>query len=132
MTLDRIKFLDSFLRSFPELKEYSDMTLSLGEIYRDPVNKIDGHQIDNLKIKSYYSDKLRAAIKTIKKFKLSIIRFSYVFKGNSNLVKTCRASIEYFNNKFKAPFKKGFNRSNKTTLQRKLSLQLGSEVQFSL
>ena len=132
MTSDRMNLLTTFLESYPELKEYRDMTLSIGEIYRDPIPKIDGHQIENLNIKPYYSDKLQAAIKTIKKFKNSIIRFSSVFKDNTNLAKTCRASMEYFNNKFKAPFKKGYNRSSISTLQRKLSVQLGSNVQFSI
>lgn len=132
MNLERIEFLTNFLNLYPDLKEYRDMTLSLGEIYRDPLSKIDGHQIDELTIKTHHSDKLQTAIKTIKKFKDSIIRFSYVFKDNSRLAKTCRASMEYFNNKFKAPFKRGYNRSSKTTLQRKLSFQLGSDVQFSI
>lgn len=132
MNSERLEFLTNFLKIYPDLKEYRDITLSLGEIYRDPLSKIDGHQIDELIIKAYYSDKLKTAIKTIKKFKDSIIRFSYVFKDNSRMAKTCRASMEYFNNKFKAPFKRGYNRSSKTTLQRKLAFQLGSDVQFSI
>lgn len=132
MNSERIEFLNNFLNLYPDLKEYRDMTLSLGQIYRDPLSKIDGHQIDNLIPKKYHSDKLQTAIKTIKKFKHSIIRFSYVFKDSPHLAKTCRASMEYFNNKFKAPFKRGYNRSSKTTLQRKLTFQLGSDVQFSI
>jgi len=132
MTEKRIILLNEFISDYPELKEYRQITLSIGEIYRQKISEVDGYQIDELKIKTKYSDKLKAAIKTIKKFKDSIIRFSKVFKSKFNLAKASHVSMEYINNKFKAPFKKGYNRSSIENIKRRLSLQMGCEVQFNL
>jgi len=132
MTEKRKTLLKEFISNYPELEEYRQMTLSIGEIYRQNISEVDGSQIDELKIKTKFSDKLKTAIKTIKKFKDSIIRFSKVFKNDSKLAKVSHVSMEYINNKFKAPFKKGFNRSGTETIKRKLSLQMGCEVQFNL
>lgn len=132
MTEKRIILLNEFISNYSELEEYRKMTLSIGEIYRQNISEVDGSQINDLKIKTKYSDKLKTAIKTIKKFKDAIIRFSKVFKNNSKLAKISHVSMEYINNKFKAPFKKGFNRSSVETIKRKLSLQMGCEVHFNL
>lgn len=132
MTDKRKDRLNEFLLEYPELQEYRSITLSIGEIYRQSVHLVDGHQIDDLEIKSYYSERLQTAIKTIKKFKDSIIRFSTVFKNNPRLAKICRPSMEYFNKKFKLPFKKSFSRCNQITIEAKLRAQLSCEIQFSL
>ncbi len=132
MTNEREKVLEEFLSSYPELREFRQMTLSIGEIYRQTIKEIDGHQIDELKIKSNYSDKLKSAIKTLKKFKNSIIRFSTTFKHNSKLAKISHVSMEYINKKFKAPFMKGYNRCNINTIQRRLSLQMNCKVEFCM
>ena len=131
MTEKRTILLNEFISDYPELEEYRQMTLSIGEIYRQKISEVDGYQIDELKIKTKFSGKLKAAIKTIKKFKDSIIRFSQVFKNKSNLAKVSHVSMEYINNKFKAPFKKGYNRSSIDNIKRRLSLQMGCEVQFN-
>lgn len=132
MTEKRMILLKEFISNYPELEEYRQMTLSIGDIYRQNISVVDGYQIDNLKINPKYSDKLKTAIKTIKKFKDSIIRFSKVFKKDFRLAKLSHVSMEYINNKFKAPFKRGFNRSSVKTIKNKLSLQMGCEVQFNL
>jgi len=130
LTPERKRRLEQFLLRYPELKEYRDMTLRLGEIYRKNVHDIDGSQIDKLEIKTNYSKKLQAAIKTIKKYKSAILRFVQVFKQNPELTKRCRANMEYFNRQFKAPFRHGLNRTSRKHLYGKLELQLGCEVRF--
>lgn len=132
MTEERIKVLESFLSKYAELEEYRNMTLSIGEIYRKDILEIDGTQIDNLVVKNYYSDKLKAAIKTIKKYKNSIIRFAITFKNQSKIGKLCHSSMEHLHNKVKLPFKFGFNRCSLDTVKNKLQLQLGCEVQINL
>ncbi len=122
--------LNGFLAKYPSLREYREMTLLVGEIYRKLVHDIDGHQIDDLIIKSYYSSKLQTAIRTIKKFKTAILRFVDAFKVNPSLKKSCHANMEHFNFRFKAPFQKGLNRTSQKTLQAKLQVQLGCEVRF--
>ncbi|MHA1232712.1 MAG: hypothetical protein ACTSPQ_18935 [Candidatus Helarchaeota archaeon] len=42
------KALDALLKQHPALKEYRNMTVSLGEIYREPYELVDEHQIDAL------------------------------------------------------------------------------------
>lgn len=83
------------------------MTLQIGAIYRSNIEDIDGHRIDDLVIKPYFSSKLQTAINTIKKFKNSILRFVEVFKNDKSLAKTYRANMEYRNKPFKAPFRAG-------------------------
>ncbi|MHA1283264.1 MAG: hypothetical protein ACTSQP_12225 [Promethearchaeota archaeon] len=51
--------LDALLKHHPVLKEYRDMTISVGEIYRESYEFVEGHQIDALLQKPYYSDKLK-------------------------------------------------------------------------
>jgi len=126
----RIRPLNDFLVKYPSLQEYRDMTLLVGEIYRKPIHDIDGHQIDDLIIKPYYSKKLKTAIRTIKKHKRSILRFVDVFKADSTLARSCRANMEFFNKRFKAPFQHGLNRTKQTHLLAKLQLQLGCEIRF--
>jgi len=130
LTPKREQRLNEFLAKYPSLREYREMTLLVGEIYRKSIHDIDGHQIDDLVIKSYYSQKLQTAIRTIKKFKTAILRFVDAFKANPSLKKSCRANMEHFNFRFKAPFQKGLNRTSQKTLQAKLQVQLGCEVRF--
>lgn len=130
LTPERKRRLERFLSRYPELREYRDMTVRLGEIYRKNIDAIDGDQIDKLEIKPTYSKKLQAALKTIKKYKSAILRFVKVFKQNPELTKSCRANMEYFNRKFKAPFWHGLNRPSRKHLHTKLELQLGCEVRF--
>lgn len=132
MTKERHRRLLQFLSTYPSLQEYRDMTLGLGEIYRRNITEIDGKQIDKLIIKDTYSSKLQTAIKTIKKFKSSILRFVVAFKGNPELSRACRANMEYFNRNFKAPFRQGLNCTSQSQLHAKLQFQLGCEVRFLL
>ena len=108
------------------------MTLSIGELYRKEISEITGSQIDNLVLKNYYSEKLKSAIKTIKKYKFSIIRFVTTFKNKPKVAKVCHSSMEHLHNKVKLPFKFGYNRCKLETVTNKLQLQLGCEVQISL
>ncbi|MHA1214436.1 MAG: hypothetical protein ACTSPG_04025 [Candidatus Hodarchaeales archaeon] len=130
LTKRRIRALNAFIAKYPSLQEYRDMTLLVGEIYRKPIHDIDGHQIDDLIIKPYYSKKLQTAITTIKKYKKSILRFVEVFKEEPTLPKSCRANMEFFNKRFKAPFQHGLNRTKQAHLLAKLQLQLGCKVRF--
>jgi len=126
----RIRVLNAFLAKYPSLQEYRDMTLLVGEIYRRPIHDIDGHQIDDLIIKQNYSKKLQTAIKTIKKYKTSILRFVEVFKEDPTLARSCRANMEFFNKRFKAPFQHGLNCTKQAHLLAKLQLQLGCKIRF--
>jgi len=126
----RLRPLNDFLAKYPSLQEYRDMTLLVGEIYRKSIHDIDGHQIDDLIIKPYYSKNLQTAIKTIKKHKPSILRFVEVFKEDPTLARSCRANMEFFNKRFKAPFQHGLNRTKQAHLLAKLQLQLGCEIRF--
>lgn len=126
----RIRLLNDFLAKYPALQEYRDMTLLVGEIYRKAIQDIDGHQIDDLIIKPYYSKSLQTAIKTIKTHKPSILRFVEVFKEDPTMARSCRANMEFFNKRFKAPFQHGLNRTKQAHLLAKLQLQLGCEIRF--
>ena len=130
LTVDRQERLSQFLDQYPDLQEYREMTLLVGEIYRRKIPDIDGHQIDDLMIKPHYSKKLKTAIKTLKKHKSAIFRFVEVFKRNPVLAKSCRANMEYFNQGFKAPFRQGLNCTKPLHLRSKLQLQLSCEIRF--
>lgn len=128
LTQERSELLAEFLVKHPDLAEYREMTLQVGSIYRKPLEKITGAEIDSLEIKSAFSEKLQTAITTIKKFKESILRFVGVFKANPTLRKACRSNMEPFNRRFKAPFKQGLNCTKKTHLIGKLKLQLKCDI----
>ncbi len=130
MTEERKSVLRNFLEKNPSLKEYREMTLQVGGIYRKSIEEITGNEIDGLITKEYYSDKLKTAIKTFKKFKKAILRFTQVFKTDPSLAKSCRANMEYFNLRFKEPFKHGNNLTSKKHLIAKLTLQLKCEIRF--
>ena len=132
LTDKRKERLSAFLTEYPALQEYREMTLLVGEIYRKNVADIDGHQIDDLVPRSRYSSKLQTAIRTLKAFKDSILRFVKVFKIDPTLAKACRANMEHYNMKFKAPFRQGLNRTKHGHLMAKLKLQLGCEVRSFL
>ena len=131
-THDHLKLLNEFLTEYPELLEYREMTLQVGDIYRAKIEDIDGKRIECLSIKPYYSKKIKTAINTLKKFKNSIIRFSKVFKKNKSLGKACRANMEFENRNVKAPFKAGLNRMKIINIINRLKLQLGCEVRCFL
>ena len=120
--------LDALLKQHPALKEYRNMTVSLGEIYREPYELVDGHQIDALSQKPYYSDKLNTAISTLKKYKSEIISFARIFLEHPELEKACRSNLEWFNKRVKAPFKYSFNRQSTKNIINRLQLQIGGEI----
>jgi len=130
MTETRTTRLQEFLTKYPQTKEYHELTRQVGSIYRKPVELIDGTEIDNLTIKPYYSEQLQTTLKTLKKFKQEILRFKNVFQANPHLSKACRANMEYYNQRFKAPFQNGLNCTKPTHLLAKLTLQLGCKVRF--
>jgi len=120
--------LTDFLERHPSLKEYREMTLMVGEIYREPYHLIDGRQIDALTQKPHYSDKLNTAIATLKKHKSEIIAFAEVFLEHPELGKACRANMEWLNKRVKAPFKASLNRQSLDHVINRMELQLGGEV----
>jgi len=120
--------LMDFLDRHPSLKEYREMTLMVGEIYREPYHLVDGRQIDALTQKPEYSDKLNTAIATLKKHKSEIIAFAKVFLEHPELGKACRANMEWLNKRVKAPFKASLNRQSLDHVINRMELQLGGEV----
>jgi hypothetical protein len=130
LTKERTTRLTEFLTRYPQLREYHQMTLQVGAIYRKPIESIDGQEITSLEIKPYYSEQLQTAIKTLKKFQRAILRFKDVFQANPSLAYACRANMEYYNRHFKAPFQHGLNCTKQEHLLAKLKLQLGCEVRF--
>ncbi len=122
------KALKDLLDRHPSLKEYREMTLMMGEIYREPYHLVDGRQIDALTQKPYYSDKLNTAIATLKKYKSEIIAFAKVFLEHPELGKACRANMEWLNKRVKAPFKASLNRQSIDHVINRMELQLGGEV----
>ncbi len=120
--------LMDFLEQHPSLKEYREMTLMVGEIYREPYDLVDGRQIDALTQKLEYSDKLNTAIATLKKFKAEIIAFAKIFLAHPELEKACRANMEWLNRRVKAPFKASLNRQRIDHVIHRMELQLGGEV----
>ena len=120
--------IEEFLKQHPTLREYREMTLTIGEIYREPYKVIDGRQIDALTQKKNYSDKLNTAITTLKKYKSEIIAFAKVFLEHPELGKACRANMEWFNKRVKAPFKASLNRQGLDHIVNRMQLQLGGEV----
>jgi hypothetical protein len=117
-----------FLDQHPALKEYRDMTLAIGELYRTPYGLVDGWQIDALTQRKKYSDKLNTAIATLKKYKSEIIAFAKVFLEHPELEKACRANMEWLNKRVKAPFKASLNRQGLQHAIDRMQLQLGGEV----
>ncbi|GAH37234.1 unnamed protein product, partial [marine sediment metagenome] len=89
---------------------------------------VDGRQIDALTQKKKYSDKLNAAVTTLKKYKSEIIAFARVFLEHPELGKACRANLEWLNKRVKAPFKASLNRQGLDHIVNRLQLQLGCEV----
>ncbi len=130
LTARRVEKLAAFLVKYPALQDYRDMTSLVGQIYRLDPASIDGHQIDALEPRPHYSKKLQAAIRTIKAYRDDILRFVEVFKAHPGLPKRCRANMEPFNLRVKAPFRRGKNCTKKPHLQAKLQLQLGCTVRF--
>ena len=120
--------LKDFLARHPSLREYREMTLMVGEIYREPYHLVDGRQIDALMLKPKYSDKLNTAIATLKKYKFEIIAFAKVFLEHPELGKACRANMEWLNKQVKAPFKTSLNRQSLEHVINRMELQLGGEV----
>lgn len=120
--------LMDFLDRHPSLNEYREMTLMVGEIYREPYHLVDGRQIDALTQKPEYSGKLNTAIATLKKHKAEIIAFAEVFLDHPELGKACRANMEWLNKRVKAPFKASLNRQSLDHVVNRMELQLGGEV----
>ncbi|MHA1146612.1 MAG: transposase [Promethearchaeota archaeon] len=120
--------LEDFLERHPSLRGYREMTLSIGEIYREPYHLVDGRQIDALTQKPSYSDKLNTVIATLKKYKSEIIAFAKVFLEHPELGKACRANMEWLNKGVKAPFKASLNRQSLDHVMNRMELQLGGEV----
>ena len=132
ITLKRKELLDPFLSTHPELKKYRKMTLLVGELSRLPPNEIDGHQIDDLAESPSFSKKLNTTIKTMKKFKPSILRFVEFFKNHPELSKIQRSNMEYYNLKFKEPFKSGNNLLKKERVLGRLDTQLSGKIEWYL
>ena len=128
MTEAAEEHLKVFLDRHPSLREYREMTLMVGEIYRKPYHLVDGRQIDALTQKPEYSDKLNTAIATLKKYKSEIIAFVEVFLEHPELGKACRANMEWLNTRVKAPFKASLNRQSLDHVINRMELQLGGEV----
>jgi hypothetical protein len=127
---ERKERLERFLNRYPALRVYREMTLQVGAIYRLPVEKIDGHEIAGLEIKPFFSEKLKTAIQTLKDHAAQIYRFVDVFKLHPGLPKRCRASMEWYNPRFKTPFKKGNNLLNKGHVMTRLQMQLHGHVEW--
>ncbi len=132
LTLKRKEKLASFLTLHPELKKYREMTLLVGELSRLPYDKIDGHQIEDLRENPLYSKKLNTAIRTIKKQEVNILRFVDFFKQNPELSKAQRSNMEFHNKKFKEPFESGNNLLKKERVIGRLNTQLSGKVEWFL
>lgn len=132
MTPKRKELLEEFLTAHPDLKRYSKMTLLLGELSRLSPDEIDGHQIDDLHEDPSFSKKLNTALTTIKKYKLYILRFVDFFKKNPELSKAQHSNMEYYNLKFKEPFKSGNNLLKKERVLGRLDTQLSGKIEWFL
>jgi hypothetical protein len=132
ITSKRQERLDAFLARYPELSVYRQMTLQVGEIYRLPAEQIDGHQINDLEEQARFSERLNTSIRTLKKHAASILRFVDLFKKHPELPKRCRASTEWYNVRFKRPFKAGNNLVKKERLLTRLRAQLHGKVEWRI
>ena len=132
ITQERAVLLEKFLAKYPVLEEYRQLTLQIGSIYRKQIDAIDGMEISSLLVKSTYTEKLQTALRTIQAYKDAILRFVKVFKEDPSLLIACRANMEPFNRRFKAPFHRGLNCTKKDHLIVKLELQLGCEIRWKL
>ena len=108
------------------------MTLMVGELYRKDVSQIDGHQIRDLEEKKHYSAKLNAAIRTLKTHEVEILRFVDYFTTHPELLPAQRASMEYYNSRFKKPFRRGNNLLKKYRLLGRLNAQLEGKIEWFL
>jgi len=132
MTSPRRARLDQFLARYPQLRVYREMTVQVGEIYRLPAGDIDGHQVTSLRERPEFSSKWNTAIRTIKDHAPQVLRFVEVFKRNPGLPKRCRANMEWYNHRFKTPFKAGNNLVKKDRLMARLRLQLRGSVEWQI
>ena len=130
LTKTRKERLGAFLEQHPSLRVYRELTLYVGAIYRRNPKDIPSNFISRLKNRSSYSQNLQTAIKTLKRYQRSILRFVDVFTRHPDLPKAARANVEHLNPRAKAPFRAGRNCTSSDNLKRKLELQLGCEVRF--
>ena len=132
LTPKRKEKLQNFLNMYPDLHIYRQMTVQVGSIYRLPPEEIDGHQIDDLEESPTFSEKLNTAIRTLKKHKANILRFKEFYQRHPDLPKACRTNMEYYNSRFKAPFKRGNNLLKKERLMYRLGMQFAGEIHWFL
>ena len=114
MTEAAEEHLKKFLDRHPSLKEYHEMTLMVGEIYREPYHLVDGRQIDALTQKPSYSD-----VNVNRAYSISYIQLN---KNNRDL------NMEWLNKRVKATFKTSLNRQSLNHVINRIELQLGGEV----
>ena len=132
MTIERARLLTKFLNSYPELNSYRELTLTIGSIYRLPLNLIHENIIDDLIPKRNWGSELQACIKTFKRKSGAIFRFVDFFKQNPDLPKRTRANMEYQNRPVKQIFRSGNNLKSMPRIENELRLHLGGQVRNML
>ena len=128
LTPKRARSLIKFLKAYPELNSYRELTLTIGSIYCLPLNLIHKNIIDDLIPKKEWGAELQACIKTFKRKMADIFRFVDFFKQNPDLPKRCRANMEYQNRPVKQIFKTGNNLKCMDRIENELCLHLGGQV----
>jgi len=128
LTPERATLILNFLTRYPALQSYRDLTLSVGSIYRLPLEFVKDQLIDELIIRPEWGEELKTAITTIKKHKEEILRFREFFQRHPTFPKRCRANTEYLNPLFKAIFRTGKYLKGWGRLENEIEMQLGGEV----
>lgn len=124
----RADLLLNFLHQYPELQKYRDLTLSIGSIYRLPIELINSKLIDECPVDPEWGNELKACLNTLKRNTASIFRFRNFFEKNPNTPNKCRANMEYQNIHVQRIFRSGNNMKCLNRIKMEMQQHLGGEV----
>lgn len=128
LTPKRAELLQKFLKQYPKLNQYRDLTLSIGSIYRLPNTLVLPNLIDNCPISDTWGDELKACLTTLKRYSPAIFRFKRFFENNPEAPKKCRANMEYQNVIFGRIFGSGNYMKSMNRIEKELQYHLGGQV----
>ena len=128
LTEERSKLLISFLKKYPELAIYRELTLRIGSIYRLPLDKVLDSLITTIKIREEYGPDLKTCLNTFKQHYRAIFRFRDFFITNPEMPRRSRANMEFNNRPVKKIFGSGLNCKSIGRIENELKLHLGGDV----
>jgi hypothetical protein len=128
LTLKQAEILTRFLRQYPQLNQYRDLTISIGSVYRLPIELVNPALIHDCPINPNWGDELHACLSTLIKYADAMFRFKTFFEKYPNAPKKCRANMEYQNVKFHQLFGVGNYMKGMNRIEREIQQHLGGVV----